>query len=132
MGSRLAFPQDIAVTSLCPDLVLISRSIKTILVAELTVEKEDRLAISHQIKKAKYQDLIDDALTKGWHATMFPIKVGCHGFPETSLCYFLQKVGQIQNFLKKTTREIALAAETSSKWLWLRRAHSWNPSAGKG
>jgi len=129
MGSRLAFPQDIAVTSLCPDLVLISRSIKTILVAELTVEWEDRLAISHQIKKAKYRDLIDDALTKGWHAAMFPIKVGYHGFPATSLCYFL---GQIQNFLKKTTREIALAAETSSKWLWLRRAHSWNPSAGKG
>jgi len=54
MGSRLAFPQDIAVTSLCPDLVLISRSIKTILVAELAEPWKDSLATLHQIKGVVY------------------------------------------------------------------------------
>ncbi|TDH01092.1 hypothetical protein EPR50_G00176520 [Perca flavescens] len=131
LRSRLVFPQDIAATSLRPDLVLISRITKTILVAELTVPWEDRLAISHQIKKAKYQDLIDEALIKGWHATN-PIEVGCRGFPATSLRYFLQKVGLDPKHLKKATREITVAAETSSRWLWLKRAHSWNPSAGEG
>lgn len=60
-------------------------SSSTILVAELTVPWEDRLAIAHQLKKAKHEDLIEEALVKGWQATLFPIEVGCHGFPVTSV-----------------------------------------------
>ena len=112
-------------------MILLSRSTKTIIVAELTVPWEVRLAISHQLKKAKYQDLIDEALLKGWHATLFPIEVGCRGFPATSVRYFLQRVGLEPKHLKKATREIAMAAETSSRWLWLTRDRKWNPSAGE-
>ena len=112
---RLVFPEEVAVTSLRPDMILLSRSTKTIIVAELTVPWEVRLAISHQLKKAKYQDLIDEALLKGWHATLFPIEVGCCGFPATSVRYFLQRVGLEPKHLKKATREIAMAAETSSR-----------------
>lgn len=54
-----------AVTSLRPDMTLASKSTKTILIAELTVPWEDRLAISHQLKKAKCQNLIDEPLVKG-------------------------------------------------------------------
>lgn len=129
---KLVFPQDVAVTSLRPDLVLISRSTKTIIVAELTVPWEERLATSHQLKKAKYQDLIDEAVLKGWHATCYPIEVGCRGFPAKSVSYFLQKVGLEPMQLKRATRDIAAAAESGSRWLWMRRAHSWNPSAGEG
>ncbi|CAM4543859.1 unnamed protein product [Leuciscus chuanchicus] len=55
---------------------------------------------------------------------MFPIEVGCRGFPATSLRYFLQKVGLDPKHLKKATKEIALAADTSSRWLLLKRANS--------
>lgn len=129
---KLVFPQEVAVTSLRPDMVLMSRSTRVIVVAELTVPWEDRLAISHQQKAAKYQDLIDEAVLKGWHASIFPIEVGCRGFPATSVRYFFQKLGLEPRYLKKAIREIGQAAETSSRWLWLRRAHSWNPSAGEG
>jgi len=70
---RLVFPEEVAVNSLRPDMVLLSRRTKTIIVAELTEPWEDRLAISHQLKEAKYRDLIDEALCKGWHATLYPI-----------------------------------------------------------
>lgn len=66
---QLVFPQDVAVTSLRPDIVLLSRSTKAIIVAEPTVPWKAGLAISHQLKKAKYQNLIE-AVTKGWHATI--------------------------------------------------------------
>lgn len=132
LREKLIFSEEVTVTSLRPDMVLLSRSTKTIIVAELTVPWEDRLAISHQLKKAKYQDLIDEARLKGWHATLFPIEVGCRGFPATSVRYFLQRVGLEPKDLKKATREIAMAAETSSRWLWLTRDRSWNPSAGEG
>lgn len=124
---RLVFPEEVAVTSLRPDMILTSNSTKTILIAELTVPWEDRLAISHQLKKAKYQDLIDKALVP----TLFPIKVGCRGFPSHQ-CDFLQKIGLEPRQLKKATGEIAMSAKTSSRWLWLTRAHRWNPSAGEG
>ncbi len=129
---KLVFPQDVAVTSLRPDMVLLSRSTKTIIVAELTVPWEERLATSHQLKKAKYQDLVDEAVVKGWHATSYPIEVGCRGFPAKSVRYFLQRMSLEPKQLKKATRDIAAAAESSSRWLWLKRAHSWNPSAGEG
>lgn len=131
LKKKLVFPQEVAVTSLRPDMVLLSRSTKTILVAELTVPWEDRLAISHQLKKAKYQDLIDEALLKGWHASLFPIEVGCRGFPATSVRYFLQKIGLDPKQLKKATGEIATVAETTSRWIWLKRAHSWTPGTGE-
>ena len=128
---KLIFPEEVAVTSLRPDMVLLSRSTKTILVVELTVPWEDRLAISHQLKKAKYQDLIDEAHLKGWYAALFPIEVGCRGFPATSVRYFLQKIGLEPRLLKKATGEIATVAETTSRWIWLTRARSWNPGEGE-
>ena len=49
---------------------------------------EDSLAISHQLKKAKYQDLMDEALAKGWYAALYPIEVGCRSFQATSEDWF--------------------------------------------
>lgn len=132
LRKKLVFPQEVVATPLRPDIVLLSKSTKTIIIAELTVPWEERLATSHQLKKAKYQDLVDEAILKGWHATSYPIEVGCRGFPAKSVRYFLQSVGLEPKQLKKATRDIAAAAESSSRWLWLKRAHSWNPSAGEG
>ena len=42
---------------------------------ELTVTWEDKLGISHKLKKAKYQDFINIFIIRGWSATVFPIKV---------------------------------------------------------
>ncbi len=132
LKKKLVFPEEVAMTTLRPDMVLLSRSTKTIVVVELTVPWEDRLVIFHELKKAKYQDLIDEASIKGWNAALFPIAVGCHGFPATSVHYFLQKIGLEPKRLRKATGEIAAAAESSSRWLWSMRVRKWNPSAGEG
>ncbi len=63
------------------------------------------------------------------HTTICPIEIG--SFLAKSVCYILQKVGLEPEQLKKATRDKAAAAETSSRWLWLKRAHSWKPSAGE-
>lgn len=92
LKKRLVFLEEVAVTSLHPDVVLLSRSTKTIMLAEFTVPWEDRQGISHELKRAKYQGLIDEALVKGWHANLFLIKVGCYSFPATSCSLFLPEV----------------------------------------
>lgn len=66
---QLVFPQDVAVTSLRPNIVLLSKSTKAIIAAEPTLPWEEELDMSHKLKKAKYQNLIE-AVTKGWHATI--------------------------------------------------------------
>lgn len=80
---------------------------------------EDRIAISHELKKTKYQDLIGEASIKGWNAVLFPIEVGCHSFPATSVCCLLQKTELEPRRLRKAAGEVAVAAETSLRWLWL-------------
>ncbi len=103
-------------------MVLLSRSTKTIIVVELTVPWESPvpwLAISHELKKAKCQDLIDEASIKGWNGALFPIEVGCRGFPATSVHYFLKKIGFEPKRQRKATGEIAAAAESlrgCSRW----------------
>lgn len=61
LNKKLVFPQEVMVTMLQPDMILLSRSSNTIILAELTVPWEDRLAISHHMKKAKCQDLVEEA-----------------------------------------------------------------------
>lgn len=114
-----------------PDLILLSRHSKTLVMAELTVHWEDRLALSHQFKKVKYQDLVDEGGIRGWHAALYPFEVGTRGLPATPVIY-CRRWGWITGKLRKATREIATAAESYSRWLGLSRNRSWNPSAGEG
>ena len=132
LTKKLVFPEAVASTSLRPDMVLLSKDTKSILIVELTVPWEERLDISHQLKKAKYQDLVDEAHLKGWQATQYPIEVGCRGFPGKSLRYFLQQIGLQSLKLQKAVKAISMVAESSSRWLWIMRGNKWSPSAGEG
>ena len=77
IGRQLKFPEQIVPTSLRPDLVLTSNSTKTVIVVELTVPWEDRFEESHELKKAKYEDLLAEARFRGWRTYCFPVEVGC-------------------------------------------------------
>ena len=83
---KLRYPEEITVTSMRPDMLLLSRESKTIHIVELTVPWEDRLNISHKLKAAKYQDLqlADETCVKGWTTSLMPLEVGCRGFVATS------------------------------------------------
>ena len=50
-----------------------------------------------------------------WHSVLFPIEVGCRGFPATSLHYFLQNLGMSPKQVKYSTKEKAEAAESCSR-----------------
>lgn len=102
LKEQFVFPEEVVATSFWPDMLLVSKSTKVILRMELTVPQVDRLDISRQLKKAQYQDLIDDALPNSWHALHFPIEEGCRGILATSVFYFLQKVGLTPKEVKKT------------------------------
>ena len=131
LKKQLVFPQDIVATRLRPDIVMVSRSEKLIFIAELTVPWEDHIDLSHERKSSKYQDLIDDMKSKGWHVEYHSIEVRCRGFPATSLRRMCKDIGIQGSRLKGTCIAIGAVAEEASRWLWLKRKDDWQPSASE-
>ena len=128
LKKKLVFPQDIVITTQRPDMVLLSRKSKRVFLIELTVPWEDRLQLSHLLKKDKYQDLVDEAMLQGWHALCFPIEVGCRGFPSSNLQFMFKQIGLSSVRLKRALKDIGGTAESCSRWLWLRRNLEWCPA----
>ncbi|KAK0143665.1 hypothetical protein N1851_018141 [Merluccius polli] len=74
LGRQLKFPEYVTSTSLRPDLVLTSASLKQVLVLELTVPWEDRMEEANERKRLKYQELIEECRRRGWKARCEPIE----------------------------------------------------------
>ena len=72
-------PADILCTLERPDLVLIDRTSKKILLLELTCSFESNLETANSRKTKKYQDLKTDLETQGYTVTLLPFEVGSRG-----------------------------------------------------
>lgn len=79
IGQQLIFPPEIASTTLRPDLVLWSPSLKSVYISKLTVPWENSVEEAHECKKLYYTELAADARQQGWNANVYPVEVGCRG-----------------------------------------------------
>ena len=93
LDGRLKVPEDIAVTNLRPDIVLISKSTKNVGIVELTVPSEERVELSGELKRTKYAGLKEEGRKNGWKMQVWAIEVGCRGFPASSMVTFLKEMG---------------------------------------
>ncbi len=66
IGQQLIFPPEIAATTLRPDLVLWSPSLKSVYITELTVPWENSTEEAYERKKLHYIELAADAQQRGW------------------------------------------------------------------
>ena len=123
--SRLSIPRDIVITNLRPDIVLYSRKEKLAILIELTVPWEDRLEESHQIKAAKYADLVTAIASNGWQSRCYPIEVGTRGFPATSLRRMFLDIGLSCSKTRRACKSAGNTAERASQWLWYKRKDKW-------
>ena len=73
LEGQLQFPIEAAVTSLRPDVVLFSRSSKTIVLLELTVPLEDNVHLAHDRKTTKYSALVTACEENGFKTHMFAL-----------------------------------------------------------
>jgi hypothetical protein len=125
LEKRLVFPQDIVVTTLRPDMVLMHRLLKRVVIMELTVPWEDRMDEAHERKSLKYEDLRQACVQAGWKASCYAVEVGCRGFAGLSLRAFLRDIGVSGKQLRIGIERAAAAAEKASAWLWLKRGEGW-------
>ncbi|KAK0145336.1 hypothetical protein N1851_015756 [Merluccius polli] len=128
VGRQLVFPPEIAVTTLRPDMVLWSHTLKKVFIIELTVPWEDSIDEAYERKHLRYADLAAEARGSGWKTEVRPVEVGCRGFVATSTTKLLRDLGVKGQSLRLAIRAVSEAAEGSSQWLWMKRADpSWGP-----
>lgn len=65
-AADLRFPDIIAATTLRPDMVLMSRTSKQVVLRELTVPWEDWMEKAQERNKAKSADLVAECQKNGW------------------------------------------------------------------
>ena len=129
VGKRLKFP-DIVTSTLRPDIVLWSEKGKKIIMIELTVPWEEGCEEAHERKALKYQPLLQECRDKGWQAWLFPVEVGCRGFPAKSVWQLMAALGLPNRDKRKTARRLSEEAERASSWIWHRREEAhWRFSA---
>ena len=129
LGKQLKFPENIAVTTLRPDIVLVSEGTKQVVLLELTVPWEDRMEEAFERKRAKYEELASECRSRGWRTRCNPIEVGCRGFVGQSLLRALKMLGVKGLQSRKAIRNITDAAEKASRWLWIKRGDPWATQA---
>lgn len=121
IGQQLVFPPEIAATTLRPDLVLWSPSLKAVNIIELTVPWEGSTEEAYECKKLCYTELAADARQRGWNAQVYPVEVGCRGFVAASTIRLLKDLGIQGRALRQTIKSVSEAAERSSQWIWAKR-----------
>ena len=128
--TKLVFP-DVVQTSLRPDIVIWSTVPKVMILVELTVPWEERTDEANERKRSKYmyQELADLCREKGFSTWVFPVEVGCRGFPAQSVWKALGALGMKGMTRKSSVQALSRTAERASSWLWLRRNKAtWKPA----
>ena len=123
LGSRLTVPERIMRTTLRPDMILTSETTKQICIVELTVPREDRLEVSGELKKTKYEELKVGGEANGWRVTIRTVEVGCRGFAFGSLSQVLRDIGYDGREKKMVIKKVEEVAEHCSNMIW-RWSHS--------
>ncbi len=78
-GRPRTIPPDIVATSERPDLVIVIRKVKTVIIFKLTVAYEKNVKNNHQYKCYKYAHLVIDLLNIGFKVKFCDIEIGCRG-----------------------------------------------------
>ena len=118
LENSLQVPKEVTLTNLRPDITIISRKTKQFGIVELTVPNEDRIELSGELKRQKYEKIAQEGRMNGWRVRIWAVEVGCKGFPAASLAFFLKEIGYKGSQRKRTIEKISKAAEFASHSLW--------------
>ena len=104
IGERLKVPEQIAITTLRPDLILWSTETRQVLLIELIVPWEENIDVACERKLEKYQELVEQCKFNKWRTACYPIEVDCRSFAGRSVCRILSRLGMIGEKKRKAMR----------------------------
>ena len=82
------------------------------ILVELTVPYEERVDEAFELKKAKYQVLVQMCQDNGWRTWNFQVEVGCRGFPSQSVWRMYGALGIRGKTRKAAVYALAKASES--------------------
>ena len=94
-------------------------------IIELTVPTEERIEVSGELKRTKYEVLISEGRRNGWRVRCWAVEVGCRGFPAISMSTLLREIGLAGGERKKVMEKLGYIAEEASRTIW-RASHHKN------
>ena len=118
LSKHVKIPENVVQTSLRPDLVVTSEKKKILGMMELTVPYEDRIEVSGELKRSKYQEIVNAGESKGWKVTLWSVEVGCRGFPAVSLGNYLRDIGFSGSERTKHLKKMGEIAQNASNSIW--------------
>ena len=107
-------PSFLTVTTLRPDIVLYSCSIKAVIIIELTCPCEENMPYWHDKKRENYHSLCTSIKANGWRVSFFAVEVGARGYAAESLLSCLRCLGFPSKLCRSTIKNIS------------RNCSSWN------
>ncbi len=121
-GSDFVFPQDVALTSLKPDMVLVSYARKICVVVELTAPLEENISMWRSKKREKYENDIGSNLLQGWALHVITIEIGAKGWVPPSVRRDVDKLlGLHKKSMNKLLDDCSLVARRCSYVIWVNR-----------
>ena len=72
----LKIPIGVTTTNLKPAIIVESEKTKQMGIIELKVPIEDRIEVSGEIKKEKYQRIVNEGKQNGWRVTCWAVEIG--------------------------------------------------------
>ena len=128
LNETLVFPEFIAITSLRPDMVLFSKTIKRVILIELTCPSEENMEERHEAKTNKYAHLVELCNLGGWVCDFFAVEVGARGYCAKTLSSTLKTLGFTSKNSRSICKSVGLIAMKASFWIWLMREKvDWVP-----
>ncbi len=83
-------------------------------------------------KSECYKYLVQDCRDKGRQTWLYPVEVGCRGFPAHSAWKLMTDIGLRGTERNKAVPRLGEAAERASCWIWSRREElSWQPGGSE-
>ena len=131
LEKRVKIPSEISVTNMRPDILVISESSKQMIMVELTVPHEERIEVSGEIKRTKYNHIVEEGKVNGWTVSIWPVEVGCRGFPANSMAAFLRALGLTGKSRKVALKNLGEKAEEASRMIWLWSNNEEKPSGSQ-
>ena len=93
-------PLDIAVTTLRPDLIVVNRLSRKVIMFELSVPFEINIDTTHQLKVNRYRQLVADIEDNGYKVNYFPVEIGSRAYISKD------NINRLKAFLKDTTTNV--------------------------
>ena len=119
-------PSFLTVTTLRPDIVLYSCSIKAVIIIELTCPCEENMPYWHDKKRENYHSLCTSIKANGWTVSLFAVEVGAIGYAAESLLSCLRCLGFPSKLCRSTIKNISTTCLKCSFDIWMaRNCSSW-------